>query len=305
MTPSLRNEFSWSVSRDSTLQECPRKYYFSYYGSWGGWEPEAPARVREIYLLKKLKTRPLWIGEVVHDCIARSLLNHSRGIPVLPLEQILSITRDRMRQDFRHSRAGRYRENPASYTGLFEHEYEVEVSDGEWRAAAEQVDRCLMNFYESEHYQRFSRMDADNFLEIEKFSSFDLDGVKIHVRLDCAVRDSDRVVVWDWKTGKSARPGFPLQLACYAWYAGGAFDLNPTRVLTRQYELYEDTVHEQALTTRSFEELFSYMRGSISDMRGLLDDPDKNRASEEKFAKVNRAGTCLRCNFLKVCKPDI
>lgn len=305
MSPALRNDFSWSVSRDSTLQECPRKYYFSYYGSWGGWESDAPKRIREIYLLKQLKNRPLWIGEVVHQCISRSLTNLSRGIPVLTLEKILSITRDRMRQDFRHSKALRYRQNPKAYTGLFEHEYEMDVSDAEWKAAAGQVDRCLVNFYESEHFRRFTSLERTQFLEIERFSSFNLDNIKIHVRLDCAVEDGGRIIVWDWKTGKSSRSGFPLQLACYAWYAGGAFEVNPTQVLTRQFELYEGAMHEQTLTPQSFDEFFSYIRGSIADMRGMLDDAGKNLASEESFAKVERANVCLRCNFLKVCKPDI
>ena len=35
MGKEFRNNFSWSVSRDSTFLECPRKYYFNYYGAWG------------------------------------------------------------------------------------------------------------------------------------------------------------------------------------------------------------------------------------------------------------------------------
>ena len=37
MGPALKNTFSWSVSRDNVLRECPRKYWFNYYGHWGGW----------------------------------------------------------------------------------------------------------------------------------------------------------------------------------------------------------------------------------------------------------------------------
>jgi hypothetical protein len=36
--PELTNDFSWSRSRDNTFQECKRRYYYHYYGSWGGWE---------------------------------------------------------------------------------------------------------------------------------------------------------------------------------------------------------------------------------------------------------------------------
>ncbi|NOZ64350.1 MAG: hypothetical protein GXO71_05370, partial [Caldiserica bacterium] len=44
----LVNEFSWSKSRDIIFRECPRKYYFNYYGSWGGWKFDAPERTRQI-----------------------------------------------------------------------------------------------------------------------------------------------------------------------------------------------------------------------------------------------------------------
>ncbi|NIM97104.1 MAG: hypothetical protein GTO24_03145 [candidate division Zixibacteria bacterium] len=27
----IRNEFSWSKSRDEVFQTCPRQYYFNYY----------------------------------------------------------------------------------------------------------------------------------------------------------------------------------------------------------------------------------------------------------------------------------
>ena len=55
----------------------------------------------------------------------------------------------------------------------------------------------------------------------------------------------------------------------------------------------------------SAEELLGYIRGSIKDMISLLDDPDLNQAGEENFAKVEKKYVCLRCNFLKVCKPRL
>ena len=65
----IRNEFFWSKSRDEVFQTCPRQYFFNYYGYWGGWEKIAPERTRQIYILKKLKNRQMWLGEKVHDCI--------------------------------------------------------------------------------------------------------------------------------------------------------------------------------------------------------------------------------------------
>ena len=53
---SFKNEFSWSISRDRIFQTCPRQYYFNYYGYWGEWEFNAPQRIKQIYVLKQLKT---------------------------------------------------------------------------------------------------------------------------------------------------------------------------------------------------------------------------------------------------------
>jgi hypothetical protein len=42
MAGVLENKFNWSVSRDGVFQECPRRYYFQYYGSWGGGNTTPP-----------------------------------------------------------------------------------------------------------------------------------------------------------------------------------------------------------------------------------------------------------------------
>ncbi len=306
MKKELQNTFSWSVSRDNLFRECPRKYYFSYYGYWGGWQQDATERTRMIYVLKQLKNRPIWVGQVVHACIARSLQNLSRGVPLLDIEEILKITRSGMRQDFRDSRDGRYRQNPKVHNGFFEHEYEVEVSDDEWRESADMVDRCLHNFYESDVFEGFKQMDPSYFLEIEQFSTIYIDGVEIVMRLDCATREGSKAVIWDWKTGRrEAQSGLSVQMGCYANYAKKQFRADPSQVETRRFDLYRNKLYRDTITPGSLEEIVDYIHGSAKDMKGLLDDPDKNVASEERFQKVERENVCLKCNFFRVCKPSL
>lgn len=301
----LKNTFQWSVSRDRTFRECPRQYWFNHYGFWGGWNYDADPRARDIYVLKQLKSRSTWVGEVVHDCIKHSIENLSRGIPVLPTERILEITRNRMRNDFRLSRDGLYRDNPKFACGLFEHEYRVPVSDEEWRESADHVDRCLVTFYASEVWDQLKRTRPGDFLEIERFSNFTLDGSTVTVKLDCATRETDHVIVWDWKTGKREGADAKLQLACYAFYIHQAYGVPIHAVHMRRFELSGGTVHGRTIDERELNEILDYVRGSIADMQGLLDDRDRNVAREERFFKVERRDACLRCNFLKVCAPDI
>lgn len=301
----LRNEFSWSVSRDAAFIECPRQYYYRYYGYWGGWEREADTRVRDIYMLKQLRHRPTWIGEVVHDCIKHSLRNLARGIPVLDTDEILKLTRKRMRSDFRSSRDGRYRHNPKHECGLFEHEYGLEVSDARWRDAAEQVDHCLRNFYGSDVFSGLRECAPRDFLEVEELRRFSLDGVDINIKLDCAIRAADRIVVWDWKTGRRESPASQLQMACYSFYASRRYGIPVRHVATRRFELFPGAVRDDSLSERAVEDLLGYIRGSIRDMQGLLDDVERNVASENRFAQVSRREICSRCNFLRVCQPPL
>jgi len=69
----LVNEFSWSRSRDATFQDCRRKYYLHYYGSWGGWDAAVAPDVRRLYILKQLASRQMWAGRIVHDAIEMAL----------------------------------------------------------------------------------------------------------------------------------------------------------------------------------------------------------------------------------------
>lgn len=305
MGKAFRNDFNWSVSRDSAFLECPRQYYFNYYGYWGGWEFDAPQRVRQLYVLKQLKNQATWAGQVVHDCIKRSLDNISRGITVLPLDEILSLTRDRMRQDFRSSRSGANWENPKNNCGLYEHEYDFDVPDEKWRETAERVDTCLTNFYKSDVYASMEQLPREDFLEIEKFSRFDLDGDEVIIKLDCATREKNSIVVWDWKTGRSEQTGLSFQMACYAYYAANAYRIPVRHVVTRRFELLRDELHEESISEGSLDELLNYIRGSIKDMKSLLDDPERNVAREERFTKVEKRNVCYRCNFLKLCKPQL
>jgi len=307
MREPLRNTFQWSVSRDRTFLTCPRQYWFNHYGFWGGWEYDCDARTHEIYMLKQLKSRPMWVGDVVHSCIRRSLDNIARSIPVLPVDEILRITRDQMRSDFRQSRAGLYRENPRGACGLFEHEYRLPVTDQEWLDSAEQVDQCLRNFYASPAYAQLSSTRPEDFLEIETFSRFEIDNIPITVKLDCATRESDHIVVWDWKTGKwDGRESDQLQLACYAFYIQQAYNVPIHAVRQRRVDLmrggeFKETVFQE----RGVNELLSYVRGSVADMMSKLDDPDNNRASEAHFTQVARRDVCSRCSFLRVCEPAL
>jgi hypothetical protein len=297
----FRNEFSWSKSRDEIFRTCPRKYYFNYYAYWGGWQQNAPERTKQIYILKNLKNRYLWKGDHVHRCIKHTLKNLQRGIAVLDVDQIISITIDKMRDDFRSSKNKRYLTYPKS-CAFFEHEYDMDLPDAEWKKVAENVKQCLRNFYGSEIFALLKDLPQEKWLEIEDFSFFYLDGIKIWAVLDCSFRTDDGITIIDWKTGRATSKDISLQLSCYAMYGQDKWRVKPENIRLIEYNLLSDQKAEFTITEGEIKDTASYIKGSVADMRSLLLDVDNNVPKDEKFfKKVEDDRIRDRCNFKKVC----
>jgi len=298
----LKNEFSWSKTRDEVFRTCPRQYWFSYYGYWNGWFENAPPRTRQIYVLKNLKNRHRWAGEKVHECIQKSLHNVRRGIRVLPVDEIVSITLDQMRAEFRSSKAKNYWKHPKS-CGLFEHEYEVEVRDEEWKEVASHVETCLRNFYASDIYDGLKSHRKEGWLEVEEFSSFDLDQAKINLVIDCAIKEGEGVYIYDWKTGKSLSEDLSIQLGCYALYATEKWSISPESLSIVEYNLSMNKSNWFSVSTEEMKGIKGYINGSIKDMRSLLAGiPNNLPMVEDRFSRIEDEGVSLRCNYRRVCR---
>ena len=261
-------------------------------------------RTRELYVLKQLTTRQMWQGQVVHDCIRRTMTNLKNGVPPLLPQEIIAKTRERMRADYRSSRQGVYRQRPKTLA-LFEHEYELEVSEEEWKQSWEHVEKCLDNFYSSAFYAKLHDMPRGNFIQIEEFDSFLLEGVKIHAVLDFAFTEEGLYRIVDWKTGKREGADSTLQLTCYALYGMGKWDAPLEQIRVIEYNLYGDKMVESDLAPGDIESLKAYVNGSVTDMRRLLSDIEGNKAEEGDFKGTTDAKQCARCNFGKLCPVKV
>ena len=297
---ALVNEFSWSRSRDATFQECRRRYWFQSYGSWGGWEAGTDPETRTIYILRQIKSRQMWAGVVVHACIQRSLENLRAGIEPLEVDAILSLALDQMRTEWKQSRDHVYRSRPKTLA-LFEHEYVVPVPADEWRSNAQHVTACLETFYRSETYRWIRERPREHWLEIEDFSSFRLDGVKVHVKLDFACRDGDRIHIFDWKTGRRDEADNSIQLACYALYASEKWGPDPGKVRTVEFNLARNQVRDYSVTGADIDRIRNYIRGSIRDMQALLLDPAGNEVDRESCPLTTETWRCRNCGFKRLC----
>jgi hypothetical protein len=242
------------------------------------------------------------MGEKVHDCIKHTFKNLQRGISTLDVDEIISITINQMRDDFRSSRDKRYLVHPKT-CALFEHEYNVDISDDQWKKVADDVEKCLRNFYNSETFFMLKDLPSQSWLEIEDFSFFRLDRKKIWAVIDCSFRTDDGITIIDWKTGRGTTDDVSLQLSCYAMYGIEKWGIKPEKSKLVEYNLLSDASAEFSVTEGEIAETKTYIKGSIADMESLLVDVENNVPKGERFFKKVEGGRIReRCNFRKVCE---
>ena len=301
----LVNEFSWSVSRAQLFRQCRRAYYYNYYGAWGGWKADAPERVRKIYILKNLKTLPLWGGAIVHDVVKAALKSYHDEAQEFPtVEQLQTKALQMLRAGWKEA-VGRLWESTPKSTNLFELYY----GNGK-TLPKEQTDRlknsvfeALENFSHSAVLKEIMALPLDSWLSIDKLTSFQIDGTKVWCALDFAWRDADgNIQIIDWKTGGEHSESLRQQLGCYGLYAMetwkvGAEQIKPSGVFLNDGGRRSHYSVDATLLFNVKDQILQ----SIQNMRSVLKDKDKNEAEEEDFPFAESPDSCLTCPFREIC----
>ncbi len=301
----LANAFSWSRSRSVMFQECRRRYFYHYYGAWGGWEPDAPAEVRRLYVLKQLTGRQGWAGRVVHEAVEMALKALHAGRD-LPEAWLIEETVQRMRREWRFSKRGGYRERPKADVALFEHEYGIEVTSRTWQVLRDHALRCVRTFYRLPLLGELRQTPRERWILIEDVRAFDFEGTPVYAAPDFGYwTRADRLALVDWKTGTPDPEETAIQLGCYALYARDILDVPAEQVDLLEVNLREGTVTTHPWDDARVHDVRERLRLSIRAMKAWLRDPMANVAALEDFERTEDLRLCRWCNFRAVCRPEL
>ena len=285
------------------FETCLKQYWLTYYGSWGGWKWDAPADIRQTYVLKQVQNRWMWAGTLVHDAIEKILLGLRAG-HTIELSMVLEHTINKMRQDFVSSRNKFYMKKPKT-CALDEHHYALESQEVDWVEVRDHVTKCLENFWNSPFRKEAEQLPAIDWLSVEEMDSFDLNGVMVWAIPDFAYRNQQgEVCIVDWKTGRTKGKPDPIQLACYALYGSQRWKCAPEDIVTVEYNLCYGEGHTTKITKEILDQVYQTIEGSITKMQEKLISIPDNIAEQSSFPMTENTRICRGCRYKEICFPD-
>lgn len=309
MTLGPYPDFAWSHTRQRTLDRCPRRYYYRVYGSWQGWEDDAPAEDRAAYRLKQLTSLQRAFGTAVHRR-AHELIEAARsGREPLSEEILRERTRGELGRLYREERPA-FVADPKNRPMLQASYYRDGPEEEDLEKLRRKLDRCLPHLRSLDLWRRI-REREDYVVHAEDpdrdFTppEVEVDGVGVYARPDLVVRDldTDELTVVEWKTGEP-REDHRDQVAVYGLWVRETMGEEPGRA--HVHYLLDATRREVDLSGEELQEAARRIADGIEEMRGYVEEPSVNRPRpKEAFPLTDDRWACYRCSYLELCEDEL
>lgn len=301
----MAKQLGWSLSRARMFEECPRRYYYHYYYSRVGYAPDAPEDAVLALEMKRIKGLDMWVGEVVHQTIEWILVRAHGGISTSK-EEVLAETKRNLSEGWKASRSELWRrQNGDRCPNLFEHYYKVEVGKAVTDRLKDKALTCVTNFVDGDVTKEILASPPEDWLPVEKFAAFDLDGILMYVKFDFALKNGEGLTVYDWKTGKPTKDEV-TQLACYAMYNSGKYTIPLERIRVCAVHLQPKIeVYERMVESSDVEEARRYIKDGFNGMLKCLRHPARNIAVMEDFPTSGNYLRCMRCCYKGICEQGM
>ncbi len=293
---------TWSYSRRSLLEQCPRRYYYEYFGVAASTALAEPQK-RELRHLKTLANRHERTGALLHAGIAHYFRRAQEGHPMGNDDLINWVLRP-FRRDCAYSKAyiGGQRESEGPYPPVLLREYYFQQHDADLLLA--ESERRLLSaidaFLTASAFEAFRVAGARPDSLIEHRLQLPELPCKVDGRLDLAYEEDGRCVIVDWKSGENDGSGNDsLQLATYGLWATDYYHVQPDAVRICKAFLRTEDVVDFAVTPH----LLAQARARIiQDAESMVQAQDYGeQAVAEAFTPCGHPAVCQLCPFQQVC----
>lgn len=299
-------EFSWSLSRSKSLLECARKYGYDYYVSHNGWLAfNVSAVAQHAYRLKKLKHLPIFVGEIAHDAIEKTIEQIYYERPLPTVDTLVDYARRQLNEAYLTNYEA-WEAKPSKHAMYFDVYYDGKLNPEDVARYQARLPVIFNHLLESDTVQDLLQRSRQ--LEIqqaEQFRHIYIDGVKVFIVMDLLYKDrvSGKWTIVDWKTGK-ASDSDRQQLALYAYYLQQKKGLPLDQIEVRNEYLLDGKQLTTTITQAEIDNVLAIFRRSVSDMRRYQADMITNEPYDiDAFERTPFEQKCIKCNYKEICLP--
>lgn len=296
-------EWSWSHSRDQLFRECPRRYFYHYYGSHNGWLRDADEEPRVTYRLKQMANLYLIFGDALHQVAEMHIRQWQGKNHLFSYQELFGRVRNMMNQAVLESKnVEQWWEAPKKRKMLVEMYYYNQLPAKVVGAIKDRMDTCLTHLLDSESLQEIITDPRVEILEMEKLNTIFVRGEKVYVKLDVLYKLGDRYIIVDWKTGQEDE-SIEEQLYLYAYYLTREMGIPLEQIEIRTEYLLAGICKKTYVTEANLEEIEEKIVTSTADMKSYLQDPAANQPlGVRDFEGAANPRSCRFCNYRQLCE---
>jgi hypothetical protein len=238
-------KISWSYSKMQSFRDCPRRYYYHYYGSKKRVAKAEPLK-EKLAALSKLSNRYMFQGQVIHLVIS-TFLKKQKVFEIWDENRLLSFAEKVINETINYNQ--RIANGASIAVSTFQMTLLKEIQENiidveQLRAEVIAVARtCLHNFFSNPEFDHLRKGATLVNAKIEGDTSFSLsDRVEVDGKLDLAFWSDGVLFVADWKTGKKEMQDTSLQLLVYVLWAKALKEKSFTEVAIQKAYLQENSL---------------------------------------------------------------
>ncbi len=299
--------FSWSQSRRGMFQECPRLYFWQYYGSHNGWLDDADPVARAAWRLKQMTNLHLCVGSEVHALIAKAILHARGGMKPFTAKELIDEGRRALNRAYVEAQKQADWERAPKYrTMLHEFYYGTGPADTLIDKIKHKLVTCLTNFLNSQSYREAIAAPFVEVKDVDRMAALQVGGHTIWAQPDLLYRTGDgEYHIVDWKTG-AEEDLHVRQLTYYGLYVRSKPELAGEHLRGHLEYLFSGERVSSPVTDADLQAAEQEIADSIASMQGYLADVDMNQPrAKEEFPLTSDRGRCRFCKFFELCRDEI
>ena len=283
MEERWKDYYSWSRSKQSMFDECPRKYFYRYVAYYN--VPFGNDLKSLKNLIESMYNYNFMLGTIVHAAIERQFDQISRGREVHGSDPALSYIIRTIDEIKNHKK--RY---------IIEALNGQSISDQDIIDLGKEAQKQVKIFF-SEFFDFYKNLEI---IEHEKYSNIELEGHRFYVVPDLVTRSLDgRIYITEWKSNSNYKDAIdPYQMKLYILWAlkERLAELDKLRA-----EIIFLDIGKSEEYKVSNEDIEKFKEEIVDKSKKLYECIDC-KSSKEEFNKCEKKENCISCGYNQYCK---